>query len=225
LRQWRAIIFDLDDTLYPEKEYVLSGMKAVARWAEKELRFPAEQTFSELREMFETGVRGDTFNRWLSGKSLDAQALTPKMVEAYRLHEPQIQPYDGARQLVERLSAGCDLGLISDGYLQVQMRKWKALRLEEFFKVVIFSDAWGRAAWKPSVKAFEEAIRQFGYEASDMAYVADNPAKDFFPARAVGMKSVRFRREDGVYSHLEPSSPDYAPDCEITCLGALERMC
>ena len=32
-----AVVFDLDDTLYPEADYVLSGFQAVADWAEVHL--------------------------------------------------------------------------------------------------------------------------------------------------------------------------------------------
>jgi FMN phosphatase YigB (HAD superfamily) len=37
LRDWQGIVFDLDDTLYPERGYVLSGFKAVASCAEARL--------------------------------------------------------------------------------------------------------------------------------------------------------------------------------------------
>ena len=62
---WQAIVFDLDDTLYPERAYVLSGFRAVAAWAAGELGLPVTQGFAELRRLFDDGVRGDTFNRWL----------------------------------------------------------------------------------------------------------------------------------------------------------------
>ena len=55
--KWRAIVFDLDDTLYPERDYVLSGFRAIARWAAEHLRIPAEDGYRELAELFAAGVR------------------------------------------------------------------------------------------------------------------------------------------------------------------------
>jgi putative hydrolase of the HAD superfamily len=56
----RAVIFDLDDILYPERAYVLSGFHAVAAWAEEQLKIPRRLGFAELRQLFEDGVRGNT---------------------------------------------------------------------------------------------------------------------------------------------------------------------
>ncbi len=56
----RAVVFDLDDTLYPERAYVLSGFHAVAAWAEEQLKIPRRLGFAELRQLFEDGVRGNT---------------------------------------------------------------------------------------------------------------------------------------------------------------------
>jgi len=196
-------------------------MNAVALWAEKEFNFPAEKTFNELQEMFERGVRGDTFNQWLAEKYLNVEALVPKMIAAYRTHEPRIQPYPGTRELLERICREYALGIISDGYLDVQSRKWNALQLHDYFQVVIFSDVWGREAWKPSSRSFEEAIKQLKFPAAEMMYVADNPTKDFCGARAVGMGTVRIRRADGLYRHLEPLTPADAPDAEIAELQDL----
>ena len=37
MRKAEAIVFDLDDTLYPEREYVFSAYRAVAKWIERHL--------------------------------------------------------------------------------------------------------------------------------------------------------------------------------------------
>ena len=56
LRDWQGIVFDLDDTLYPERDYVLSGFKAVASWAEARLGVPSLGGFSGLRRLFDKKV-------------------------------------------------------------------------------------------------------------------------------------------------------------------------
>jgi putative hydrolase of the HAD superfamily len=224
LKRWQAILFDLDDTLYPERDYVLSGMKSVAAGLEREIGVPAAMIFAELRESFEAGVRGDTFNRWVAKQGLDAEAWVPRMVELYRTHEPIIQPYPGVRELLDRLRRQCPLGLISDGYLEVQRLKWKALQLQEYFQAVIFSDAYGRDAWKPSAQPYEEAVRFLKLPANEMAYVADNPLKDFRGARALGIETLRIRQPGALHGRLEPAAPADAPDREIVNLADLELL-
>jgi len=219
---WRAIVFDLDDTLYPERTYVLSGFCAVSTWAEEHLGIPANQGFTELHRLFDEGIRGNTFNRWLESHGLKPDRWVPQMVQVYRKHNPQIAPYPEVPELLQRLSPRYRLGLVSDGYVKVQKRKLAALNLTSCFDVLVFSDEWGREAWKPSSRPFEIVLERLGVTGSEAVYVADNPHKDFLGARQVGMWAVRVRRPDGLYSHLEPPSPEHAPHVEIETLSDLE---
>jgi putative hydrolase of the HAD superfamily len=220
--KWQAIVFDLDDTLYPERQYVLSGMQAVALWARRELGLASEHTFAELRRLFEQGVRGDTFDRWLTGHGLKPADWVATMVDVYRSHKPQIALAAEVRELLVRLRRDYRLGLVTDGYLNVQRRKVAALGLERYFDAIIYSDAWGREAWKPCPRPFEEALRQLSVAGPDTVYVGDNPTKDFHGARTVGMGTVRVRLRNALNSRLEPPCPAHAPDVEIAGLEHLE---
>ncbi|MEM2002426.1 MAG: HAD-IA family hydrolase [Candidatus Methanomethylicaceae archaeon] len=220
----RAIVFDLDDTLYPERAYVLSGFQAVATWAEKHLGIPATQGLAELRQLFDDGVRGDTFNRWLESHGLPPDNWVPQMVQIYREHHPYIVPYPEVPGLLQRLRSRYRLGLVTDGHPEVQKRKLAALGLASWFDTLVFSDEWGREAWKPNTRPFEIALERLGIPGPEAIYVADNPLKDFLGARRAGMCTVRIRCPDGLYSHLEPPAPEYAPDFEIKSLDRLEAI-
>ncbi len=221
--QWRGIVFDLDDTLYAEREYVLSGFRAVAEWAETTIGLPAAASEAELREMFERGIRGDTFNRWLLKHGQDA-TLVERAVRAYREHVPRIEPLAKVLELLEWMRGNYRLGLVSDGYLDVQKAKFAALKLEPYFNAVVFSDQWGREHWKPSVKPFETVAQLLGLQPSELVYVADNPSKDFIGARKAGFATIRLQREGGEYCRLAAQSNDYAPDLVITCLSQLRSL-
>ncbi|MBW2083916.1 MAG: HAD family hydrolase [Deltaproteobacteria bacterium] len=218
----RAIVFDLDDTLYPEQAYVFSGFHAVAAWAETHLGILAKQGFPKLCQLFAEGVRGNTFNRWLESREIKPGDWVPQMVQVYREHKPQIVPYPEVPGLLQKLHQRYRLGLLSDGYAEVQKRKLVALELTSYFDAVVFSDEWGRESWKPKPRPFESVLQRLGVTGPQAAYVADNPAKDFLGARQVGMWTVRVRRQDGLYSRLESPSPEYAPDLEIKTLNELE---
>lgn len=220
---WAAIIFDLDDTLYPERDYVLSGFRAVSQWAERHLGIPGESGYDELSRLFRAGVRGDTFNRWLSSHHLPAGPLVPQLVEIYRGHKPVIKPFRGIPAFLEGLHRRYRLGLVSDGYLQVQQGKLDALKLGRHFDAVVFSDEYGRDAWKPSTRPFEIVLKQLETEPSRAVYVADNPKKDFLGARNIGMYTIRVRVADGLYRQLEPESEAHAPHREISHPENLEK--
>lgn len=219
--KFQAVVFDLDDTLYPERAYVLSGFRAVATWAEEHLGIAAAQGLAELSQLFDEGVRGNIFNRWLENHGLIPDRWVSEMVEVYRNHEPSLEPYPEVPGLLARLCQHYRLGLVTDGFAQVQRRKLAALGLAHYFDALVFSDEWGKEAWKPSPRPFEVVLGMLGVPGSRAVYIADNPQKDFLGARRVGMRTLRVRRPDGLYNHMEPPSPEHAPDGELETLSAL----
>lgn len=221
-----AVIFDLDDTLYPERSYVLSGFHAVAKWAEHALSVPKEKTARDLEAMYRQGARGHTFEIWLDQQGVDGQRdeLVQRMVAVYREHQPELTPFDGIPALLGDIRRRCKLGLISDGYLAVQQRKWESLHFNEAFHAVVFSDIFGRRYWKPSHVPFEAALRTLDVAPEEALYVGDNPAKDFLGARQLGMKTIRFRSLGGEHALAEPESNFHAPDATVENVHGL-RVC
>lgn len=222
---WQAIVFDLDDTLYPEEAYVHSGFRAVAAWGAEHLDVPATQGYIELERLFREGVRGRTFDVWLAGHGLSSDGVVGELVRIYRGHEPAIEPFPGASGLLERLAADHVLGLLSDGSVEVQNMKLDVLGLRRHFHAVVISDELGREAWKPSPRGFEVLLARLGGVPPERAvYVSDNPAKDFLGARRAGLRSIRVRRREGIYAHLEPEADEHAPDVEVGDFGLLEAI-
>jgi putative hydrolase of the HAD superfamily len=224
LRTFQAILFDLDDTLYPEREYVFSGFRAVAAWAETRLGIPQAQGVKELIRLYQAGQRGRTFDVWLESHGKEQDAPVEHLVEVYREHVPTITPFPGAVELLDSLREHYRLGLVSDGYLAVQQRKLAALGLAHYFDTVVFSDAWGRAAWKPDPRPFKAILERLGGITPTLAiYVADNPEKDFVGARQLGIKTIRVCYPHGLYCDIAPKSDAYQADLDITTLHDVER--
>ncbi len=218
-----AVIFDLDDTLYPERSYVLSGFQAVAVWIETILAIPKAETLHELGLLFTQGVRGDTFHQWLGQRGVGGERdeLVRQMVVIYREHDPVLTPFDGMTELLDELEQQYRLGLISDGYLTVQQRKWKAISFNRLFQSVVFSDAFGREHWKPSHVPFQVALEALDVSPERAVYVGDNPAKDFIGARAAGLSTIRFRSSGGEHALAEPPSSLHAPDRTVESVDDL----
>jgi carbamoyl-phosphate synthase large subunit len=196
----RLLILDLDDTLYPEADFVRSGHRAVADAVWRDHQIDIEP---ELRRRFAAGQRGDTLTAAL--RALDV-AFTPGYVErvlvpAYREHTPRIVPHVDARPVLTVLRArGHVLALLSDGWAAVQRGKLAALGLGDLFAAVMFTDELGCDAWKPSARGFEALLQQLGIAARDAVYIADNPAKDFIAPHRLAMHSIRIMRPGGEHA-------------------------
>jgi len=209
--RWRAIIFDLDDTLYPERDYVLSGFRAVAAWAEARLAIPAAEGYAALAHLFANGVRGNTFNEWLAIYQQPV-GLVPELVTVYREHAPELHPFPGIPELLDALRLHCLLGLLA------------ALGLAYRFDAIVFTDEFGRDAWKPDPRAFLTIIERLGVHATEAVYVGDNHLKDFLGARRTGMGTICCQRPDGVYAHHAPPTADHAADCVVDSVVALHAL-
>ena len=221
---WRAVVFDLDDTLYPEREYVLSGFGAVADWVEREYRVPADATYGELSTLFEQGVRGNTFDRWLSQSPIP-RSLVPQLIQIYRDHTPVIRAFPEVPALLANLRGRYRVGLVTDGIGSVQRLKLHGLGLANAFDAVVFSDDLDdrRKAWKPSPRPFLAVTAQLGVAAADAVYVGDNPEKDFLGARQAGLGTIWCRHAGGEYAALVPRSAEYAADDVLDSLSGLAR--
>jgi putative hydrolase of the HAD superfamily len=143
------------------------------------------------------------------------------MVRVYRSHRPVLAPFPEVPRLLARLRPRFRLGLLSDGYLAVQQGKLAALGLGGWFDAIVFSDQWGREAWKPSPRPFLAVLEALRVPAERAVYVADNPAKDFLGARRLGIYTARVRRPDGEYAGLTPPTEQHAPHITVGALGEL----
>ena len=203
-RRIRAVVFDLDDTLYLERHYVRGGFSAVGGILRAKLgRGHAREPFGDwMWRRFLAGQRKDMFGALSRrfGLGLRRRDIT-ELVEVYRGHRPAIRPCRGVEELLaEMRRRRLRLGLLTDGFLPAQRLKLRALALERHFHAIVFTERLGRGAWKPSPRGFELIRRKLSVPHAACAYVADNPAKDFLPANRLGWLSVRWRRRGQVHA-------------------------
>jgi putative hydrolase of the HAD superfamily len=219
----RAVVFDLDDTLYPERAYVESGFAAVARAFSDRLNAPFD-LLDRMKALAASPDRGRVFNMVCAeARAENPDAMVAQMVDAYRRHVPSITLFPDADAALARLRGRYRLALISDGYLAAQNAKLDALGIRPIFDAVYLTDEWGREFWKPHPRAFEAVMRQFALPGSACAYVSDNPAKDFVAPNALGWRTVRVLRPGGVYADAAVPTGGIA-SATISSLDALETV-
>jgi putative hydrolase of the HAD superfamily len=224
LTSLRIVLFDLDDTLYPECDYVYSGFQAVAEWAEKKWSMEPSITFSEFSSFFQAGYRNDVFQWWLAEKNLPDSYIAD-MLHVLRTHAPRIFLRPEALALLDRLRRdGIRLGLVTEGRRAVQEAKIKSLELDQWLQAAIIMGEDEVAHWKPSRIPFERALAGLASSAEQAAYVGDNPKKDFRGARSLGMYTIRVRYPDGRHFQEEPATPADAADREVANLKELSEF-
>ena len=203
----QAIIFDMDDTLYLERDYVRSGFYAVG----EAISCPEFGAFCWAR--FLDGIRGNTFN--LACEAFPhISASIQELVGIYRTHLPQITLCPDAYAFIT--TTRLRTGLISDGPIQSQRAKYRALGLVPWIECPVFTQE--TCAPKPAPAAFQLVAYTLNIPYENCLYLGDNPKKDFAGAKEIGMKTVRIRRKDSL--HFDMDSGDDV-DREIQSLEEL----
>ena len=194
VNETKGFIFDMDDTLFCERDFVFSGYRAVASKVYTDHSVDIE---GELRALFLRGGRGDLFS--LALNSFDVpfdESYVKGLVDIYRSHRPNIRPFLDVIPTLDFLKKrGVKIGLVSDGWLSVQQRKLMSLGIDRFFDSIVFTDSInGVKSWKPAVDGFNECLKELKLEPSESIYIGDNPQKDFIGAKSLGMNTIRVHR-------------------------------
>ncbi|MDP4551661.1 HAD-IA family hydrolase [Alkalihalobacillus macyae] len=197
----KAVIFDLDDTLISEREYIASGYKYISNLLGQKYNKDEKHLYQLLMKLFNESPK-NVFNRLLDEVGITyTQNEIIALVKEYRNHLPKIEFFGDVYPCLDVLKEkGIKTGIITDGYANAQRQKLKAVDANGHFEEIIVTDELGREFWKPHPKAFEIMKEKFKVEFNEMVYVGDNPGKDFYIGSIYPINTVRIDR-GGVYKN------------------------
>jgi putative hydrolase of the HAD superfamily len=201
-----VVVFDLDDTLYPEADYVDSGVRYVCAQINSLYGVDCYEAIQAKRLQ-------DPKLDWLS-VACELTGLKSPVKESllwmYRLHFPDIRLSENCSISLEKIkSAALGVAVLTDGRTVTQRFKLASLGLSHYPAYI--SEDYGNA--KPSPDRFQAIQKDFSAE--KYVYVADNIQKDFLGCKPLGWLGIGMRANDrNIYSQLpqsynESSLPDY----------------
>jgi putative hydrolase of the HAD superfamily len=183
----QALVFDLDDTLYQERDFVTSGYQAVARHLAGRCGCSFESAFSIMMTTLDTMGRDKVFPALLA-RLPDVSIPLAELVAVYRQHSPMICLFPGYLELLRELARRYRLGVITDGLPDVQERKVRALGLESVVEKILYTWEYGLERQKPHPFAFSLMLEALHADPESALFVGDNPDKDCRGAHGIGMK-------------------------------------
>ncbi|MCS5487105.1 HAD family hydrolase [Curtobacterium flaccumfaciens pv. beticola] len=229
MRHLRAVLFDLDGTLFDHRG---SSRRGAAEFLTSLALRPSE---SALRRW--AAAEDEHFERWRSGEigfaeqrrerlrtvlpalghplDLDDVAVLDELFADYlRRYRAAWRAFPESRDLLDDLrSRGYRLGLLTNGDAEQQLDKLARTGLGDAFDVVHASGRTGLQ--KPDERAFTGIAHALGVAPSACLFVGDDPERDVAGARRAGMRGLLVDRETtgpaavraAVLRALEPGSP------------------
>ena len=176
-------VFDLDDTLYYEEDFLKSAYKHISNKLSVSIN---RYVYEEMVEKY--SARQNAFNWLLTefGEQLNGVDMM-WLLKEYREHQPEISLSKSADNFLKKVkSFSIQAGLITDGRSITQRNKLKALKLENFFSDIIISEEFGFE--KPNDKNY--TFFEVKYPGKQFYYFGDNTAKDFLAPARLGWNTV-----------------------------------
>lgn len=206
-----VVVFDLDDTLYKEVDFVKSAYKAILT---ESLCYASDFEAAE-KLMIQTFENGQNAIDVLQ-KNFKVSKTEKEMVEIYRFHLPTIKLSDDTVSVLDELkSIPVGIGLITDGRSLSQRNKFNALGLGKYIsnENLFISDEVN--ALKLENKSFLQIMANFPEE-TVFVYVGDNTAKDFYQSNRLEWISVCLKDNgENIHSQNFECEQEYAPQYTI----------
>ena len=216
----KVIVFDLDDTLYDELDYVRSGLTHTAGV----LAAKQGWDYAELRRALLASLqvsRSHIFDRVLEQKGAHSQALVDFCVTTYRQHKPEIRLAHKVKELLKILAISYPLYIVTDGHAGVQNNKLSVLGLSgsPVIRRCFATYELGPEYAKPSPKCFQMIADAEQCRPSEIVYIADNPDKDFVGIKPLGFRTIRVMtgQHKGKYASAEFDGEMRASDLFAAC--------
>lgn len=190
-RDTRAVIFDLDDTLYPYRRFRLSGFLAVARHLSEHAGLDVRLGFAALARASRGRDRGRELQACLAQHDLPAHWL-PDLIELLRYHQPSLTLPSSSRRTLQTLREhGWRVGVLTNGARSIQSAKIDALGLAPLVDVVGYASVLGTGGGKPDPDVFAWMARTLSVTARRSVFVGDDETCDMRGAMVAGMVPVR----------------------------------
>ena len=184
-----VIIFDLDDTLYQEVDYLKSAYKEIVK-----PYVSSRVMYIQMMSWFREGK--DVFQNLYENYDLRKDKL--QLIDQYRKHFPNIKLNSGARLFIQYLySYSIVMGIITDGRSLSQRHKINALGLNDWINEIVISEEIGSD--KPNFKNYRAIAQK--YIDSNFIYIGDNPNKDFIAPNSMGWQTIGIKdKGDNIHS-------------------------
>ena len=210
-----AVIFDLDDTLYAERRFALSGFAAVATDVASRTGRSPDALFRSLYRSYRAGHRATALQALVTGYGLADEEIS-QGIATIRSHQPRLRLPRVAREVLSTLRAqGHRLGVLTNGLPSTQRGKVAALDLAPLVDVVVYAQEYAPAG-KPDSACFEAVLSHLEVAASRSVFVGDHPEKDVAGARACGLRTIH------VVTAAAPSPVE--ADAAVTSLRAVPAL-
>ncbi len=224
MNKTKLVIIDLDDTIYSEYDYVQSGFRHVAENISFLVKYSVPFLIEKMNVFFKNDKK-TVFNQLINFIKVNDDINLEKLIHLYKFHIPQIKPYADFYDFCKILDFNnIILVLLTDGDVAQQKNKVFGLKIEKYFKKIYYSDSYGIDFRKPNPKIYLEIINDLKIRNDEILVIGDNPNKDFYCKKTLGLSSIQILRPNAIYALSDKYFDDVKPDMLIDSLNKISLI-
>jgi len=172
LKNKKVVIFDLDDTLYYEINFLKSAYLEISDFIANSINTDKTIVFNDMLMFYQS--KENCFEKII--EKYDLPIAISDLLHLYRNHKPNLILSSDRLQVLNYLKqANIPMGILTDGRSVQQRNKIKALGIENYFDKIVVSEEIGTE--KPHINNFKTFETTFGN--GQYYYIGDNIKKDF----------------------------------------------
>lgn len=175
------LIFDLDDTLYPEIQYLDGAYKKIANFLAQNTNINSKKIYNYLTLQFSESGRHLLFDRLLSNFNIDS-AFLPEMLKVLRTFKPkkEILLYSKIYKILPVLISNSKFAfVVTNGNVEQQKNKVKNINWGNLNESLIFIYA-NKLNKKPSTESFNFIKKKYFINPKKTVMIGDsNTDKEF----------------------------------------------
>lgn len=218
--QW--ILFDADDTLFHFDAY--QGLQLMFS------RFDVDFTGQDYAEYqtinkplwvdYQDGritadqLKNIRFEAWANKLNVSTQDLNTEFLSAMA---DICSLLPGAKELIDSLSGKVKMGIITNGFTELQTIRLERTGLKDAFSALIISEQVGVA--KPDIEIFDHAFAHIGHPPKEqILMVGDNPHSDILGGLNAGIQTCWLN------AHNAPQPEHIQPHYQVRSLSELQAL-
>ena len=222
MKAYEWILFDADDTLFHFDAF--SGLQRMFSRFDVEFSEQHYEDYQRINKPLWVDYQNGSINalqlqqRRFDGWADSLQVTAQQLNSAYMAAMAEIcSPIAGAASLLNALKGKARLGIVTNGFTELQQIRLERTGLRDHFEVLVISEQIGVA--KPHRDIFDHALSLMGNPPRErVLMVGDNPASDILGGLNAGLDTCWLNVDK------RPSPAGITPHYQISSLPELENL-
>ncbi len=200
LNHIKAVIFDMDNTLYDERIYYQEVFRVFS------LRYGISfnERYLDCIEVLRKKSNNDIFSDWLRSIDFYTAERQEELFLLYQNIDIELQLYDDVIDILDfLLKKEMKIGILTNGVINAQKNKRRSLKqLDKYPFKIFYARANGKYFEKPHKLAFETIAKMMDVSLGDAIFIGDSLTNDICGAENAGMYGILLQRQKSKYGNI-----------------------